>query len=158
MAAQLQGSWYFLGQRFGVLCCLSPPLPSGVQISKQNTHGTFDPINNFTPGLTRLKQGEVPSPLPPKVAGYKHSHHIQKAFCADNKFNFHFVECTAAPAAACQKRFGQLDPIERERLPSPLPLPRSTSFAQRRRDAGDGRSVTTSAERALNFGEIDDRD
>ena len=26
----------------------SPPPPSGVQISKQNTQGTFDPINNFT--------------------------------------------------------------------------------------------------------------
>ena len=29
----------------------SPPLPSGVQISKQNTHRIFDPINNLTPVL-----------------------------------------------------------------------------------------------------------
>ena len=26
----------------------SPPLPSGVQISNQNLHGTFDPITNLT--------------------------------------------------------------------------------------------------------------
>ena len=28
---------------------LSPPLLSGAQISKQNVHGTFDPITNLTP-------------------------------------------------------------------------------------------------------------
>ena len=28
---------------------LSPPLPSGMQISKQNMHRTFDPIDNLTP-------------------------------------------------------------------------------------------------------------
>ena len=31
----------------------SLPLPSGVQISKQNMHRTFNPINNFTPVRTR---------------------------------------------------------------------------------------------------------
>ena len=28
---------------------LPPSFPSGVQISRQNTHGTFDPINNLSP-------------------------------------------------------------------------------------------------------------
>ena len=32
----------------------SPPLPSGVQISKQNTHWTFDSINNLTPVLSTI--------------------------------------------------------------------------------------------------------
>ena len=53
----VEGSRYFLGQRY--LCaffevCIpwfppfSPPLPSGVQILKQNMHWAFDPINNLT--------------------------------------------------------------------------------------------------------------
>ena len=50
-----QGSRYFWV--IGFVCFvlefafphISPPLPYGVQISKQNMHGTYPPINKFTP-------------------------------------------------------------------------------------------------------------
>ena len=46
---QCAGLKVFLGSMLCVLCFQICIIPSGVQISKQNTHWTFDPINNFTP-------------------------------------------------------------------------------------------------------------
>ena len=55
MRGTIQGSRYFLGQRFYLLCfeictpSLFYPSPLRVQISKQDMHRTFDPINNLIP-------------------------------------------------------------------------------------------------------------
>ena len=46
----------------------SPPPLSGVQISKQNMHGTFDPINNLNPVLSFFDlPADPPLPFPPPV-------------------------------------------------------------------------------------------
>ena len=58
-----QGSVCFV-LKFALPPFSPPPLPSGVQISKQNTHWTFDTINNLSPVyvalfLSRITQGWV---------------------------------------------------------------------------------------------------
>ena len=45
-------SWAKGSVCFGLKSALptfSPPLPYGVRVSKQNMHGTFDPLSNLTP-------------------------------------------------------------------------------------------------------------
>ena len=66
----IQGRRHLWGQRFSELCfeicipSLSPPLPSGVQISKQNTHRSLYQINNLTPVLPNFPTNVTPDISP----------------------------------------------------------------------------------------------
>ena len=71
-----QGMEVLLGSK--VLCFVlkfslppfSPPLPSGVQISKQNAQGTLDPINDSTPAQkVEMSSLLLLSPLLPLIKG-----------------------------------------------------------------------------------------
>ena len=91
----------------------SPPLPSGVQISKENMHRTFDPINNSTPVVAGLaprdRKGErVEVSPPPLHCSYACRLCVTGGLCSGPCFGINInrdCECLARPNSYPERAF-----------------------------------------------------